>query len=318
MMPVNSLIILGLILLASLLLIFTSRGWYRLKRQVDTLNGIFHLVETSKDIIYHFEVKPDFKYTYISPAINSILSPNLVEESLANPLTAFERIHPDDYDILLKKVTGKLDYNKPIRQRWRNDDGYYIWFEEYATPIYKNKELIAIQGVIRNIDDKVKMEEELNYKVTHDTLTGIYNREYFEIIKDQYNTSHNSAIGIVLCDIDGLKFVNDHYGHKVGDSLIKSSAHLLNQYAKEDYLVTRIGGDEFAILIVNKKPEVIELFLAKVEAAIHAFNRTSNEVFQINISFGYAYSRYSVGKMDQLFIEADQNMYRDKNKVTMF
>src|SRR5690606_17391806 len=138
------------------------------------------LVELSKDIIYYCEVKPEIKYRYVSPSVNKFMGPGIMEDSYKNPKITFERIHPDDYEILSKKISGDLDYSKPLIQRWKNEKGEYIWFEEYATPIYEKGDLIAVQGIIRNIDEKIKLQQDLEYRIVHDALTDIHNREFFE------------------------------------------------------------------------------------------------------------------------------------------
>jgi diguanylate cyclase (GGDEF)-like protein len=269
-------------------------------------------VESSRDIVYYFEIKPGFKYRYLSPAIEKILSPNLVKESMENPYTAFERIHPDDYDILMKKVSGEIDYSKPIIQRWKNDEGNYISFEEYATPIYESGEIVAVQGIIRNINEKLILQTKLEYKVNHDTLTDLYNREYFESQIEQYDKYNDVSIAIVICDLDGLKITNDNYGHRTGDELIKETANLLKKFSNSETIIARIGGDEFAIFLINSSPEKVEVFLDNLKCQIRSFN-LSNHEFKIRVSIGYAYNDFSLGKMEKLFIQADNNMYFDKN-----
>ena len=97
-------------------------------------------------------------------------------DAYRNPDICFRDVHPGDYEILRKKVMGEIDYSKSIIQRWKDKEGKYRWFEEYATPIYKNGVLVAIQGVMRNIDEKVELQEKLLYQLHHDRLTDIYNQ----------------------------------------------------------------------------------------------------------------------------------------------
>ncbi|AOV09074.1 hypothetical protein BI350_03710 [Sporosarcina ureilytica] len=290
-----------------------KKFWKRLKQRIDYLKTIEHLVENSKDIIYYCEVKPEFKYRYISPAIETLLSPTLIEDSMKNPRRAFEIIHPDDYHILVKKEAGELDFSKPIIQRWRNDDGEYICFEEYATPIYKDGKMVALQGIIRNINDKVILQQQLEYRATHDSLTDLHNREHFETQVGIFDKAEDVPIAIVICDVDELKYVNDTYGHKVGDQLIKETAILLKEFATDDVIVARIGGDEFAIILVQTNPQYVEWMLDEIQLKIDVFNHNEGALFEIELSKGYAFSHSSIGKMDELFVKADNEMYKDKN-----
>ncbi|MFD0620796.1 PAS domain S-box protein [Paenibacillus sp. GCM10027629] len=68
-----------------------------------------------------------------------------------------------------------------------NGAGQYITFEEFTTPVYKDGEVVAFQGILRNITDKLKLQEELEYRITHDSLTGVYNREFIERLIEKYD-----------------------------------------------------------------------------------------------------------------------------------
>jgi diguanylate cyclase (GGDEF)-like protein/PAS domain S-box-containing protein len=281
------------------------------KVTVENEKRIFQLVESSKDIIYYYEIKPELKHRYISPSIEHFLGEGILEEAYKNPNLPFELVHPDDYEILSKKINGDLDYSQPVIQRWRDDKGNYRWFEEYTTPIFEKGELIAIHGIIRNIDEKVKLQQDLEYRITHDALTNIYNREFFEQSMEKYNNHINTSVAIILCDLDGLKYVNDNNGHKKGDVLIKESAKILNQYSSENIIVSRIGGDEFAILVTDTDSEYVESMVDHISKDIIRYNENSADI-KIKMSIGYAFSNHSIGKMDVLFTGADKNMYFEK------
>lgn len=288
--------------------------WRKVQEKMNYLTTVSNLVEYSKDIFYYCELKPAIKYRYLSPAINAILSPNIAEESMKNPYTAFDRIHPEDLPLLQKKATGDLDYSKPLIQRWRNDEGEYIWFEEYATPIYQHGEVVAVQGVIRNIHDKVELQQMLEYKASHDSLTALYNRGYFESKLEQYDQINDVSAAIFIFDLDELKAVNDRYGHKLGDRLIKEAAGILNGFSGDDLIAARIGGDEFALLQVNTDPEHVKELMREIESVIDLWNQDEERPFKINMSKGCAWTHTSLGKMEELYIEADNRMYREKNR----
>lgn len=295
--------------LLMLLYILRMRMKWKLKYQKE--NSIFQLVESSKDIIYYFEVKPKFIPRYASPSVDVFLGKGMLARLYSNPNTPLEMVHPDDFELMMKKVSGELDYSQSIIQRFQDMDGHYKWFEEYVTPIYENGEIIAIQGIMRNIDDHMALQQDLEYRVLHDGLTDIYNRYYFDQKKQEYNESINSSVGIIVCDLDELKYLNDHFGHKMGDLLIKECAKLLKDYFKEDGSVSRLGGDEFAIIVVNQSKDYIEDLCKKLPATIDEYNKTQDDI-QIKLSMGFAYCDRSLGKMEQLFDEADAKMYKHK------
>ncbi|WP_100374129.1 sensor domain-containing diguanylate cyclase [Bacillus sp. FJAT-45037] len=268
------------------------------------------LVESSKDIIYYYELKPTSKFLYLSPSIEHYLGKGIVAKSYRNPSTPFELIHPDDYKILESKVNGELDYSQTVIQRWKNDKGTYCWFEEYATPIYQNGEVKAVQGIMRNIDEKVKLQQELEYRSTHDALTGIYNRYYFEKIINRYDLNINKPIAIIVCDLDDLKYMNDNYGHKKGDELILNTATFLKNFSGYKQTVARIGGDEFAIILADLDKVTAQQTYQKLGGEIIKYNEDNHT--PINISIGFSFTEHSLGKMEKLFNEADKRMYENK------
>ena len=302
---------LGIVVGMIILLIYLKYEKVKWKEKFEHESRISQLVERSKDIIYYYELKPEYKHRYTSPSVEHFLGNGTLAALENDSNTPFDIIHPDDYEIMYKKVTGDIDYNKGIIQRLRDTEGNYKWFEEYTTPIYENGELIAVQGIMRNIDEKVKLEQDLEYRITHDVLTEIYNRDFFERMMEKYNKDFDTAVAIVLCDLDELKCLNDNYGHKKGDILIKESAQLLNQHFSENAIVSRVGGDEFAIILVNTEQTQVELLCNKLSKEISKYNVSSKDI-EIKMSVGYAYSEHSIGEMEHLFTKADQHMYQNK------
>ncbi|WP_456272261.1 sensor domain-containing diguanylate cyclase [Bacillus sp. AK031] len=274
---------------------------------------IFQLVERSKDIIYYCETKPVLKFSYMSPSIDSILGTGVLKRLMKDARHSLELLHPDDMEVVSNKMSGQLDYSDPIIQRWRDAEGSYKYFEEYATPIYKNGEMIAIQGVIRNIDEKMRLQEELMYKAHHDSLSGLYNRGFFEKEADHLNEKEDMPAAILLCDLDELKYYNDYHGHKTGDELIKETSKIFRSLQNDNLIISRIGGDEFAVLIKDTNqhsPEEVKKIILQKIASYNRFSRT----IKIMISIGFASSSSSIGKMNELYTSADKHMYEEKRK----
>ncbi|WP_421383741.1 sensor domain-containing diguanylate cyclase [Bacillus salacetis] len=272
---------------------------------------IFQLVERSRDIIYYCETKPVLKFKYLSPSIDSLLGYGIQGRGMVDAEICREIIHPDDRTILEEKLSGALDYSQPIIQRWRDTEGNYKYFEEFATPIYKNGEMTAIQGVIRNIDEKVLLQEELVYKAHHDGLTGLYNRLYFENESSLLDESDDCPVALLLCDLDELKYYNDTHGHRTGDELIKETSKILKTLQNEQIIVSRIGGDEFAILIKDPERYHPEEMKTTIHQKIASYNRFSHNI-KVMLSIGYASCPSSIGRMNELYTSADKNMYQEK------
>ncbi|MFJ8459986.1 diguanylate cyclase [Lysinibacillus xylanilyticus] len=298
--------------ITGIIILFTCMKCIKAKKTTNFKdNGsILKLVEMSKDIIYYYELKPEYKHCYTTPSVDYFLGEGTLDILNSDPNMPFKMVHPDDLVTINQKVMDGADYSKGIIQRFRGTNGIYRWFEEFTTPIYKNGELVAIQGVMRNIDEKVKLEQDLKYQITHDPLTNLYNRGYFEEKMNKYNKEVNTSISIMLCDLDELKYINDNFGHKQGDELICATAEILVNYFPQEAVVARIGGDEFVIIQAGITDAQICTNYEGLQSAIDIYS--INHEMRINISIGYAVSEQSINKMEQLFVEADQKMYEQK------
>lgn len=279
----------------------------RIKKQMSDLTDMLTNV---KDIVYFAEVKPRLKYRYLSPTVNQLGS-DYLKEHLINPEKMFEILHPDHHEQMKCKLRGESDFTVPNRYRLKNHQGCYVWFEEYATPIYKGDELVALQGVYRNIDEKVRLEERLYYELTHDVLTNTHNRTYFQTQMNHFNEVENIAMGIIICDLDELKAINDKFGHQMGDKLIIEAAKVLTETKATEEMIARIGGDEFAILLPHVKEEEVEDFISRIYQNLHQYNR-QNPSSIVKMSIGYAYVNSSISNMENIFSEADEKMYASK------
>lgn len=144
----------------------------------------------------------------------------------------------------------------------------------------------------------------------HDSLTDMYNRNYFEQQMQKYCTEINCPVAIVSCDVDGLKQVNDTKGHVEGDKMIQSAATMLKQYFGEHGDVARIGGDEFAVILTNCDEVIVANLCAAFDEFLSAYNLEHD--LQLSVSVGYAYSNHSFKDMGKLFAQADQQMYKQK------
>ena len=150
--------------------------------------------------------------------------------------------------------------------------------------------------------------ERLSYDATHDGLTGLYNRSAFEEIK---KADHGGPVALLLIDADYFKNINDTYGHVTGDKvLIKIASILRDSFRAEDY-VCRVGGDEFAVIMIHCGSNLEELIRGKAERANAKLADTSDGLPAISISVGVAFSdRLSAGW--DLFKDADKALYQAK------
>lgn len=275
---------------------------------------ILKILELSKDIIYMVEIEPEQKMIYINPAVEENLGIS-IEENYKNPNRAYEAAHPDDKDKFIMKKSGELDYSKPIQVRYKNVNGEYIWFEESVIPIYDNKrKLIVLIGFCRNIQERKAMEDELKKVSFYDSLTGIWNRSYFQREINELNTVRNEKIGMIICDLDNLKYINDNFGHPQGDELLKEFSRILESYTSKTIISARIGGDEFVLLSKGESYDFVEKLYHDLLKSIDEYNlKIKYKVVPLSVSVGFAYSESSIGLTQQVYNIADSKMYEHKS-----
>ena len=167
-----------------------------------------------------------------------------------------------------------------------------------------------ILAVISDITAQKEVQAKIVEFANNDTLTGIYNRNYFE----KYISSIDKKIdqyGIMICDVDAMKFVNDILGHLEGDKHLEFVAKLLGENTPENSLLARIGGDEFAVIIKNVSTDEMKEMKKNIINELNNYN-VDNSFIDAKLSIGYAVKQSDDDNIRKLFKEADQAMYLEK------
>jgi len=184
-------------------------------------------------------------------------------------------------------------------------------------PVEVNAHLFSLYGetavlsVARDITERRELEEKLRFVTMHDSLTGLYNRAYFDAEIQRLEHVSNLRAGVFVCDIDGLKIINDSLGHQAGDAILKAAANAISLALRDGDFVARIGGDEFAVVLSDVDKSDLELVRDRICANIAGQNK-ENRGPTLSLSIGYALAAGSAQTIHQLIKEADDHMYREK------
>lgn len=173
--------------------------------------------------------------------------------------------------------------------------------------------LLALIPVILHIIDVISQNavREMEYKKLSETdsMTQLFNKnKYLQMIEDYY--PEIETVGVMFWDINGLKDVNDTYGHEYGDHLISAISSAIKENMGEYTYAYRIGGDEFVVIIENATEEMLVAISKKCKASI----AIKNEVSKIPISASVGYAVGLGDNIETLIAKADANMYKDKKK----
>lgn len=215
-------------------------------------------------------------------------------------------IHPEDLEFIYESFnTGMIfEPNFVLRLRILKKNGKYLYFE-WKLSFYED----IAYAVGRDVTEIIDKEQQILYLSYHDKLTGLYNRAFFEEELKRLDDNRHLPLSIIMGDVNGLKIVNDVFGHFVGDKMLKSIAEILKSSCRRGDIIARWGGDEFIVLLPNTNSTITEEIINRIYA-----NCKDNELDMqyANISLGYAIKDDDSKDITKILIEAEDNMYKTK------
>lgn len=253
---------------------------------------------------------PDGRMLLCNSAFARLFGLKTIEEALKENLLSFF-ISEEEGQNFLKLLTERKKFEFYETDLQCIDGKRITVLQNVIGKFDQSGKLIEIQGYIFDITERKTMEEQLKYLSLHDPLTGLYNRAYFEEEMRRLGSGRFSPVGIIICDVDGLKLINDSIGHDKGDALLIAAAKVIGKAFRTNDMIARIGGDEFAILIPNGDVTAVEKACQRIKEQINIYNGTGPE-FTMKMSIGYAVNSDLVINMEELYKEADNSMYREK------
>ncbi|OHE27558.1 MAG: hypothetical protein A2Y43_00525 [Tenericutes bacterium GWA2_38_26] len=170
---------------------------------------------------------------------------------------------------------------------------------------------ILIAGFVGMIEraNYVKQIEHLSY---HDSLTGLHNRRYLEEQMILLNKPENHPISIIVADVNGLKKINDSFGHSKGDILLKKTSELIKKHSKGDDIIARWGGDEYVVILPNSTEKQVTQFIKDITTQM---KKESIENTPISIAFGYHSKVDTNHSLADSFKIAEKRMYEVKGRM---
>lgn len=183
--------------------------------------------------------------------------------------------------------------------------------KEWAFSEY-DKQLI--EGIINYLHIAIEKHLafiELGQMAIRDSMTGLYNRHYLDVIKENIPID-NKPVSFIVGDINNLKYYNDKYGHAIGDDLICKTADFIKESVGSHDFAFRTGGDEFLLILSDSDAVNAQQVIHSIHSKANEWNETNDDI-RADISFGYVVSGDNTD-FDRLISIADNNMYHNKKK----
>jgi two-component system, cell cycle response regulator len=176
----------------------------------------------------------------------------------------------------------------------------------------------TLRRVVRYAMERHRRQADLMRLSTRDELTGLYNRRGFLTAAEpiaRLAEQANRTFLVFFADLDGLKAINDAYGHRVGDQALRDAAWILSHSFRSADIVARIGGDEFAVLAPDASPETIEIMIRRVSKWQAERNAEPDRPYQVSLSLGgVAWTSSEPRTLEMMLSEADMAAYTAKRR----
>jgi diguanylate cyclase (GGDEF)-like protein len=213
--------------------------------------------------------------------------------------TKAKKIRPETTVIIMTGLIDDFSY----------DDAMEAGASDFIKKPFSLKELIARI-------EHAKKHERLYDISLHDELTGLYNRRgFFTLSEHLLKTAKRQQKGLFMLygDLDGLKGINDTFGHQKGDWALIDIANILKETFRGSDIIARLGGDEFAVIPIETAEDNSRVVLNRLEAAIENDNAKNKRAYELSFSIGTAYfDPWSPCTVDELLSQADKSMYEQK------
>jgi diguanylate cyclase (GGDEF)-like protein/PAS domain S-box-containing protein len=260
---------------------------------------------------------------YISPQITGLfgITP---EEWQASPDAWLGAVHPDDRERARAAFTEATETGKEVHAEYRvlSPDGAVRWVVDRTEilPRVAGQRPLT-QGMIFDITDRKRAEQELSHRASHDPLTGLPNRDQFRAALDEAIASaqaQEGSVAMMYVDLDDFKLVNDGFGHEVGDELLAAVAQRLSRATRSTDVVGRDGGDEFLVLLPNlpggheEATRAAEMAATRVRDALVAPVSAGSVEIHVSTSIGVSLFPFDAADTQTLLKHADAAMYDAK------
>ncbi len=261
------------------------------------------LLDESSDPIFMFY--PDGTYRYVNRVFADIVGKS-PDQIIGRRIWDVFSVEEADKRYAAVKWVFEHGETKVIEVRVPREDGDRYYITTVKPVKSETGRAISVICISKEITDRKRMEDELRRLSTHDALTNLYNRHFFEEEVARIQDSRLFPVSIVMMDLDDLKKVNDQHGHAAGDALIRKAAQVLKESFRVEDIIARFGGDEFVVLLPETGSSEAQVIIDRLRA-----NTEKQADPLLGFSIGSATGEKGSSLPDLMRL-ADDRMYQDK------
>lgn len=276
------------------------------------------VVENIREVLWLTDLETE-QILYVNPAYEAIWG-RTCQSLYDNPGSFIDSVHPDDKKRIIKAFKNVWLKGENFDQVYRivlpNEE--IKWVYARALLVNNNGDSKRLVGIAEDITLRKEMEEKLNLLAMTDALTGINNRYSFfekgekEVLRYQ---RYQRPLAVLMIDIDNFKKFNDTYGHATGDVVLKELAANCSQRIRKTDIIGRIGGEEFAIILVETNKKQALAIGEKLRISIEQMKvRFGEGELKFTVSIGITVSQKSDNSLENLLKRADAALYEAKKR----
>ena len=224
-------------------------------------------------------------------------------------------VAPEYRDLLWDEWELVLRQHRHFRYEYQivTRDGSRKWVLELGQFIFtENGSIAALEGIIIDISEQKTREAQVLYLNEHDYLTGLYNRSHFEREKKRLSDDKYLPLSAMVCDINGVRLINDAFGLNEGDRLICDIAHILQGHARDTDVLCRTGGDEYTMLLPNTAEAEAEAIMGRITRSVDLYKQAQRgRSIEVSVSFSFS-GMTGGGSVDQMMAVAEERLSHRK------
>lgn len=203
------------------------------------------------------------------------------------------------------------DYKAALSQVTRMSRKKYDEISHMLFLFARQLSTLAVQNVMQSriIEQEREQEKKMRYLSHHDVLTELYNRRFFDQSLQDLNDNYHQPVSIILGDVNGLKMINDVFGHEEGDRHLVRIAKLFQRVFPKKFTLARVGGDEFAVLLPDTPLAAAEKYMKRIKSVC---SHQTESLINISIALGAATATEDGHNLEKVMKQAEDRMYNNK------